>query len=209
MNIFTKDFSPQTEVLTEPFGIDNEIELCMEMHNSQWVKERMLGTFGGWPKAESFNKKVAHELATVGRAWLMKTTIDKNAVSYQYAFVLGDNCFWIATARIGGEKWERYSLGAINSLFFLRHCIEKGVKRIESGLGSFSYKTKLGGIEASTVILRYASMKFSGRVKYSLFRFISGFIDIFYNKIYYNRIQPRLPARLRRPNWMGWIRLRY
>jgi hypothetical protein len=209
MNIFTKEFNPHIEVLTDPEDIDSEIISFMTMHNNQWVQERMLGYFGGWPKATDFNRKVACELASLGRTWLMKISVDNRPVLYQYAFALGKNCNWVSSARVGGKEWERYSLGATNALCFLRHCVESGLKRVESGLGSFEYKTKLGGIEAPTLILRYSSRTFTGRMRYGLYRTLSGLVDLIYHKLYYNRIQSHLPMKLRRPNWMGWIRLRY
>lgn len=209
MNIFNKDFKPQVEVLTEPSDIEAEILPFMELHNVLWKKEGMSGYFGAWPKATAFNKKLAQELAAVGRTWLMKVVVDNKPVLYQYAFVIGDKCHWISSAREFGETWERYSLGVTSALFFLRHCIEKGVKWIESGLGSFEYKTKLGGVEAPTIKLRFTSKRLSSRIKYLVFRFISTCITILYHKIYYNRIQPRLPVNFRRPIWIGWLHLSY
>lgn len=209
MNIFNKDFKPQIEVLTEPSDIENELLPFMEMHTIQWNKVGMPGYFNAWPNATAFNRKIAHEMGTVGKTWLMRVTVDGKPVLYQYAFVLGDRCYWQVSARIYGESWERYSLGATNTLIFLQHCIKMGVKKVESGLGSYTYKTKLGGVEVPTAKLRFISRRVSSRLKVSMFRIIVGFITISYHKIYYKRIQPRLPAKFRRPISMGWIRLGY
>lgn len=207
MNNFNKDFNPRIEVLMHPSDIDKEIGSFVEMHNFQWNQEGRPGYFGAWPNSTAFNKKLAHEFATMGKTWLVKVVVNEKPTLYQYAFIFGERCYWQLSARIWGESWERYSLGATNALFFLQHCIKMGVNWVESGLGSYEYKKKLGGIEELTLILRYNAKRLPSRLKYLLFRAISACIGIFYHKIYYKRIQPRLPVRLRRPIWTGWIRL--
>jgi hypothetical protein len=209
INLLNKEFNVAIDVLTAPSMIEKEFLSFVEMHTRQWQHEGRPGHFKAWPDATAFNLRLAKSLAERGMCRLIKISANGVPIIYQYAFVLGDCCYWQLPARTIGEEWNRYSLGATAMVLLIQRCIEEGLSRIEGGLGHFGYKLRLGAKASKTVILRFTSVRITSRTKALLGRALLWGMTVLYHKIWYRRVQPRLPARFRFPIWEKRIRLSF
>lgn len=201
-----KSFAIHTDVLTSWEEIREEFQKFVEMHTVQWRSEGKPGHFGAWPKSKDFNFALVKELSQQGRVRLIRIRADDEPISYEYSFAFGDCYFWLLPARKVGSNWEQYSLGSTSLVNMLRIAIEEGMKRIEAGLAHFDYKSRLGAKEYPATIIFFTAKGLGSRFRYFVFRSIFSVINILYFKIWYQRLQPRLPRRFQRGIWSLWIR---
>jgi hypothetical protein len=152
---------------------------------------------------------LAVELARAGRTRLIKITAGGKPILYEYSYILGDCCYWQISARAAGNEWDRFRLGATGAIAFIRSTIEDGIKRIEGGLSHYEYKTRLGAIESSASVLRLSARRPSSMSKYYICIALQKLYANFYYKLWYSRIQPKLPFPFRRPISMTYIRLTF
>jgi CelD/BcsL family acetyltransferase involved in cellulose biosynthesis len=127
----------------------------------------------------------------------------------QYAFAWADRWFWELPARAVGFEWQRFSLGPTLLMLLLRRAIDEGRIMVEGGLGHYEYKLRLGAEEH---VVRKAHLLAPGRtsaMKRLMARSVQAFLRMSYHKIWYRRVQPRLPRWLKRPQWSVWLAYDY
>jgi hypothetical protein len=206
LRLLAKEYDVRLEVMHKADEIEKEMAQFIALHTEHWQQQGKLGYFSAWPQANAFNHLLALELARLGRTRLIKVTAGEKPVLYQYSYVFGDCCFWQLPARSAGKEWDRFSLGATALVVLIRNTIEEGIKRIEGGLSHYDYKTRLGAIESSVSVLRLTARRPSSIAKYHLCMALYKIYSNFYYKLWYTRIQPKLPTVFRRPIWMSYIR---
>lgn len=204
-----KEYDVHLEVLHEPDEIESEIEQFIDLHAEQWRHQGRFGYFNAWPQSAAFNRRLAVELARVGRTRLIKITAGGKPILYEYSYVFGDCCYWQISARAAGKDWDRFRIGATGAIAFMRSTIEEGIKKVEGGLSHYEYKNRLGAIEASVSVLRFTARRPSSVLKYFICIALQKLYANFYYKLWYSRIQSRLPSCFRRPIWMTYIRLTF
>jgi CelD/BcsL family acetyltransferase involved in cellulose biosynthesis len=207
LNAMSKEYSVRLDVLQDPEKVSSEFPGFLRLHTDQWRNEGKPGHFGAWPGSASFHRRLAAELAKQGRTRLIKVTADDTPIIYQYAYCFGDRCYWLLPARIIGKQWDRFSLGQKATVALIRCLIEEKIKHIEAGVSHYDYKSRLGAIESKISTLRLTSRRLGSRMKSSLLEKCFYAVNIVYYKIWYCRIQPRLPSRFHFPVWKAWIDL--
>jgi len=193
-------------VMHEPDEIEAEMPQFIDLHTEQWGATGRPGWFGAWPQSDAFNRRLAVELARLGRTNLIKITVGEEPILYLYSYIFGNCCYAQLSARSVGEKWNRFSLGKTVLVVLIRSAIEIGIKRIEAGQSHYDYKTRLGGKESGISVLRLISRRPSSIAKYHLCAALYKLYYNFYYRFWYTRVQPKLPSFFRRPIWMAYIR---
>lgn len=204
-----KRFQIQVDILKSWEDLKEEFPRFVEMHTTQWRYEGKPGHFGAWPKSIDFHLALIRELSPKGRIRLMRIIADKEPIAYEYSYVFGESYFWLLPARKVGPQWEQFSLGSTSLVNMIKVAIEERIKRIEAGLAHYDYKVRLGAKEYQTFILNFIAKNIRSKIRCLIFRTIYFLINIFYFKIWYQRIQPRMPKRFRRGIWSLWIRLSF
>lgn len=205
--LLSREYDIRLLVICKPNEIEAELPQFLALHSEQWRRQGRPGYFNAWPQSEAFNRRLAVELARLGRTGLIKITAEEEPIIYEYRYIFGDSCYWQLSARAAGEEWDRFSLGATGVVFLIRSTIEVGIKRIEGGLSHYDYKIRLGGIESNVSILRLTARRPSSMSKYYICLGLHKLLLNFYYKLWYSRIQPKLPSVFRRPISMNYIRL--
>lgn len=207
LKLLAKDYNVRLLVMHEPDEIEAEMPKFIALHTEQWRQQGRPGWFGAWPQSEAFNRRLAVEMARLGRTRLIKITAGEKPIIYQYSYVLGDCCYWQLPARAAGAEWNRFSLGATALAVLIRSAIEEGIKKVEGGQSHYDYKNRLGAKKSGISVLHLTTRRPSSIAKYHLCRAFHTLYLNFYYKLWYSRIQPRLPSVFRRPIWMTYIRL--
>jgi CelD/BcsL family acetyltransferase involved in cellulose biosynthesis len=193
--------------IREAAEIDTEMPKFMSLHKINWQRQGKLGYFSAWPKSDVFNHRLAVRLAGLGRTLLIRVSAGEIPIIYQYGYVFGDGFYWELPARASGDEWDRFSLGATAIMILIRRSIESGIRRIEAGLSHYEYKTRLGARDLGVYVLRFVGRAPGSQAKYFLCRMLHRFLQMVYYRLWYTRIQPRLPQAFCRPIWMIYIRM--
>jgi len=207
LNLLAKEYDVRLAVMRNPEEIEAEMPQFMALHAEQWRRQGRLGYFGAWPQSDAFNSRLAVELARMGRSHLIKVTAGEKPILYMYSYVFGDCCYWQLPARQAAEEWDRFSLGATALVVLIRSAIEDGMKRIEAGVSHYDYKTRLGAIESGISVLRLTSRRPNSIAKYHICKALHEIYINFYYKLWYSRIQPKLPSLFHRPIWVTYTRM--
>ena len=195
--------------MQEPDEIEAEMPQFIALHTEYWRQQGKPGWFGAWPQSAAFHRHLAVELARLGRTRLIKITADEKPIIYQYSYVFGHCCYWQLPARAVGAEWNRFSLGATALAVLIRSTIEGAIKQIEGGQSHYDYKTRLGAKESGISVLRIAACRPSSIAKYHLCIAFHKLCLNFYYKLWYLRIQPKLPSLFRRPIWITFIKMTF
>jgi len=209
LKLLAKEYNVRLVVLHEPDEIEGEMQRFIDLHTEQWRQQGRPGYFDAWPLAGAFNRRLAVELAHLGRTRLIKITAGEKPVIYQYSYVFGNCCYWQLPARAAGAGWDRFSFGATALVVLIRSMIEEGIKRIEGGQSHYEYKTRLGAKESGISVLRLTARRQSSIGKYYLWIALRGLYHNSYYRLWYSRIQPKLPSVFRRPIWKIYIRMTF
>ena len=178
-----------------------------DLHRRQWENEGKLGHFGDWPRSEEFNRDLARSHGSLGRFRMYRLLADGEPVSLQYCFVFGGTNYWRLPARIVSDDLDRLSLGQLGLMQMIESCIQEGVTRMEAGQGHYAYKLHLGGREYQLHSLVAVAPRLGVRIRSGLFFALSYTLNLFYYRIWFIRVAPRVKW-LRRPLWRVWIRSR-
>ena len=207
--LLAKEHDVRLAVMHEPDEIEAEMPQFTSLHAAQWRQQGKPGYFSAWPQSDAFNHRLAVELARLGRTRLIKITAGEKPVIYEYIYIWGGCGYWQLSARAAGGVWDRFSLGATGAVVMIRSTIEEGINRIEGGVSHYDYKTRLGAIESNVSVLRLTSRRPSSIMKYHLCMALYKLYLNFYYKLWYSRIQPKLPSAFRRPIWITYTRLTF
>jgi CelD/BcsL family acetyltransferase involved in cellulose biosynthesis len=200
-------YNVKVEVIRKASELNTEFRTFVEMHTAQWNGQGRPGHFMAWPRAMEFNEALVRAYGEQGNLRLVRITANGITVSYQYAFFIGNSCYWQLTARAIGKEWDQLSLGNTGLGSLIELAVEEGIKRIEGGLGHYEYKQRLGAKEYEARIERVIGARNSNRLKANTLIILFSIIDMIYHKVWYRRVQPRLGKFFRRPMWRFWVRL--
>lgn len=205
LRLLQKTFEYKMDVLKGGDEIKNEFPIFRKLHDKQWQSQGFLGHFLAWPKSEEFNTSVCIAQGRLNRSRLFRITANGEPISYQYSFKFGDRYYWRLPAREVGSEWTRFSLGRVGFLTMVTYAMEEGVRKIEAGLGSYTYKQQLGARElmANNIIL--LAKRKDSILRFNIFLLYSKIFDVMYQKIWIRRVAPRLRLK-RRPLSIKWIR---
>jgi CelD/BcsL family acetyltransferase involved in cellulose biosynthesis len=118
-------------------------------------------------------------------------------VASQYNFAFGRNLYAELPSRAFGGEWDRLSLGCSSQVKLLEAAIAEGFDTMESGLGHYDYKVLLGGREHNAVVLRLRAARASSRLRGRANAASRDLLLLFWHKLWYRRILPRLPKAFR------------
>lgn len=200
-------YNVKTVIIKEAMELKTEFHKFVEMHTAQWNGEGRPGHFMAWPRAMEFNEALVRAFGERGNLRLVRITANGITVSYQYAFFLGNSCYWQLTARAMGKEWDQLSLGNTGLVSLVELAVKEGIKRIEGGLGHYEYKQRLGAEEYEAKVERVIGVRNSSRLKASALVIVFFIIDLIYHKVWYRRVQPSLGKWFRWPMWSLWVRL--
>lgn len=204
-----KRYSIQVDILKSWEDLKEEFLRFVEMHTAQWRHEGKPGHFGAWPKSIDFHLALIKELSQKGRVRLIRIIADKEPITYEYSYAFGECYYWLLPARKVDPQWEQFSLGSTSLVNMIKVAIEERIKKIEAGLAHYDYKVRLGAKEYQTFILNFVAKNIRSKIRYLIYRSIYFLINILYFKIWYQRLQPRMPKRFQRGIWSLWIRLSF
>ncbi len=203
-----KDHPLRIEMIREPLAaVQAAFERFVEQHTRQWQAEGQPGHFGAWPRALEYHRALLPAMVAEGRARLMEIWAGDELVAGQYAFAHGDRWFWELPSRAIGEQWNRYSLGPTALVVMFGEAIAEGVRRVEGGLGHYDYKLRLGAREYPVYNLWFRRPGGAGlRVRLGCLLGLQEALRLVLHKVWYRRVQPRLPPRWRRSQSRLWLR---
>jgi CelD/BcsL family acetyltransferase involved in cellulose biosynthesis len=187
---------------------DNFVEFFEEfvhMHQSRWQKLGQLGHFEDWPAAKQFHREMANSQLKYGRLRLLRTSSGNHCLAYQYAYRFGDKFTQFLDARSELKLFRRVSLGRIGFCELAKKAVQENIKWIDSLRGKYEHKLHLGGELLSIRSLYVIPEKFPTTIRVFIFRAFARFLNLFYYKIWYCRIAPKLSFK-RRGLWKVWIR---
>ena len=205
--LLAKEHDIKMLVIRDPDQLAEEIPQLSALHATQWRPQGRLGYLGAWPAAEAFNYRLAVELSRLGRTRLIKIMDGQTPIVYEYYYIFGDCGYWQLSARAEGKEWDRFSLGATGAIVMIRSTMEEGIKRIEGGVSHYDYKTRLGAKDSSISVLRIVARRPGSKLKYHLFNAFHNLYENLYFKLWYRRIQHRLPSFFHRPIWVTYTRM--
>jgi CelD/BcsL family acetyltransferase involved in cellulose biosynthesis len=145
--------------------------------------------------------------ASRGRVRFIRIVAGEAVVAEEYAYVIGDRYYAELTARASESQWDRFSLGPTSTVRMLAHGIAERMTRVESGLGHYDYKVRLGAQEHAAVTFRLVSSRLGSRIRVAFFSVVRDGLRFGYLKVWYRRIVPRLPQWFWRPQHPFWLRL--
>jgi CelD/BcsL family acetyltransferase involved in cellulose biosynthesis len=210
LRFLSREHPVRVEVLSEP---DSQLKAAFEefavLHTRQWQEEGMPGHFAAWPDGLEYNRSLVHALAPLRRVRLLRIWAGDQVVAGQYVFAWGKRWFWELPARAIGPPWDRFSLGPTGVVVMIGEAVKQGMKRIEGGLGHYDYKVRLKAIEHPVWVYRFRAPGLGSMLKRASAAVLQTALRLGYHKLWYRRIQPRLPGAFRRPQWRLWVRHDY
>ena len=210
LRLLAKEHSVRVEVLSGPVPqLETAFEEFAAMHTRQWQAEGMPGHFAAWPDGLDYNRSLVTTLAPLGRVRLLRIWTDDQVVVGQYAFVWGKRWFWELPARAIGPSWDRFSLGPTGVVVMIGEAIKEGIERIEGGSGHYDYKVRLKAVEHPVWVYQFTAPGLVSLIRRKSALVLQAVLRLGYHKLWYRRIQPRLPATFRRPQWRLWLRNDY
>jgi len=148
-------------------------------------------------------------MCPLGRVRLLRIWAGDQVVAGMYLFAWGKRWFAELPARAIGPSWDRLSLGPTGIVVMIGEGVKEGVERVEGGLGHYDYKVRLKAVEHPVWVYRFAAPGLMSMLKRASAAVLQAALRIGYHKLWYRRIQPRLPAAFRRPQWRLWLRHDY
>jgi CelD/BcsL family acetyltransferase involved in cellulose biosynthesis len=210
LRLLVREHSVRVEILSGPASqLMTAFEEFVVLHTRQWEAEGMPGHFAAWPDGLEYNRSLMRVLAPLGRVRLLRIWAGDEIVASQYAFAWGERWFWELPARAIGPSWDRFSLGPTGIVVMISEAIKEGVKGIEGGLGHYDYKLRLKAVEYPVWVYRFTAPGLDSMLRRASAAVLQAALRLGYHKLWYRRIQPRLPAAFRRPQWRLWLRHDY
>jgi CelD/BcsL family acetyltransferase involved in cellulose biosynthesis len=207
LRLLEKEYVTRVEVVADPMRAAAAFEEFAEQHAEVWRREGRGGHFGAWPRAMDFHRALVAAQAQRGRVRFIRILANDEVIASEYAFAIGDRYFAELTSRAADPKWERFSLGPASTVTMLAQGIKEGIQRVDSGLGHYDYKVRLGATEHAAVAFRIVASSWWSRARFTFFSFVRRLVNVCYHKIWYRRVVPRLPSFVYRSQWNFWLRL--
>lgn len=202
-NRLCKNYDIAEDVISSPFSDEGGFMDFIEMHTAQWKQDGKLGHFGDWPFAEKFHVDLVNKQANRGRFFLFRILSSNKVISYQYMYICGKTLHWMLPARVFDSELERLSLGRLSLVRMLNWAISEGITHVDAGAGHYPYKLQLGAKEFERQSLLIVRNRVGALWRCWIFRFQGTLLNIFYYKIWYLRVAPKL--HIQQPLWKSWI----
>jgi hypothetical protein len=174
------------------------------MHQSYWERLGNLGHFGDWPESHEFHCEMANNQLRYDRLRLFEIKCGAQSLGYEYNYKFGKRYFEFLNARTDMQQLAKISVGKVVFCEEVKKALEEGVKCIDSMRGKYEHKLRLGGKLFPIRNIYIIPRKLPTMIRVFIFRIFALFLDLFYYKIWYCRLAPKLPFR-RRPLWKVWI----
>ena len=184
-----------------------EFERFLAQHTTQWRREGMGGHFEAWPRAQDFHRALVRTFAAQDRVRFVRLVADGQVVASRYIYVLGQRLFAELPSREVGADWDRLGLGTSSYYLFLAAAIGEGHREINSGLGHYDYKVRLGGQERAVGLWRIVRPARLSAWRVGVFRLCSRIAIGVLVKIWQRRLLPHLPCFFPRRRPLLSIRL--
>jgi CelD/BcsL family acetyltransferase involved in cellulose biosynthesis len=197
------------EALVGGAGTDIELEFhaFARMHTTDWNVLGRPGHFYAWPRAYEFHLALTKCFFRLDRLRLHKIRVGQDVISYDYAYAFGPAFFWELRARSLDKRWAKISLGSCALIFLLRHAVRERAACLYAGIGSQEYKTRLGAKERPVVTIDISPDDRLTGAFVGGYRLAYRVLETLYFKLWYMRIQPRLPKYFHRPIWKFWSKI--
>jgi CelD/BcsL family acetyltransferase involved in cellulose biosynthesis len=202
-----KDYQVREDCIADGPELAAEFDAFAAQHARQWAEQGKPGHFGSWPRALDYNRALVQAQARQGRVRILRILANDQVVSRQYAFAWGQSLDWELPSREVDGPWERFSLGPSGIVRMIAYAIQNGFTRIEGGLSHYDYKIRLGASEHPVHTTRIFVDNPQTRAKVAAWSKRRQLVRLLYHKIWYRRIQPRLPAAFRKPQPLFWLHL--
>jgi CelD/BcsL family acetyltransferase involved in cellulose biosynthesis len=179
----------------------------VDLHAAQWNDAGKLGHFGDWPDSVEFNRDLITRMADSGRARFYEISGRGRVLAIEFAYVLGDRCFWRLPARDPDPELAKLRLGRLSLAEMFHAVIDDGRRMVEGGPGHYDYKIRLGAEEHALrrVVVSRDSVTARWRTAW-LLRW-ADLLHLLYYRIWFLKLAPAL-GRSGRPLWRPWIRTR-
>lgn len=208
LRMIEEDFGPVNVVnLTTEEEILREFPRFRMMHDRYWLSQGQGGHFVDLVRGEEFNLDLIRACAPLGRVTLQRLEAGETILGYQYLFEAERRIHCRLTAREVGEEWSRLGVGVIGLQFLLEDSIRRGFRTIEAGPGLYDYKESMGGTYRVRRSLLAGRNTGGGRLKLHAVRGLHRFLDVFYYKIWYQRLVKVLGMN-RGSIWQSYLRSR-
>lgn len=201
-----RNYRVERDIVADPDRVEAEFEAFATLHANQWRKVGKGGHFEAWPGALNYNRDLVRRQARHGRVQFFRMLLDGRTVASRYTFRLGDTLYSELPARLVGDPWDGLGIGAISLIRFTEQAIEAGIREIDSGLGSYSHKTQLGGDQLPVGVWRVVGRRPASRLKVQAFNAIAATTRLVLHKVWYRRLLPRLPAWAGRSQALSCLR---
>lgn len=195
------------DTVTAPSAVRSAFEHFQDLHTRYWRAQRRLGHFDDWPGSRAFTRDLLERLCLRGDVEIDRLISRDRLLASELVFRFGSTRHWRLPAREPDPDLERLGLGRVMLVRLIRRAIESGAARIEAGPGHYEYKLRLGGTQYPLTSLLIARNTPLSRSRSALLRSAADLLHLFYYRIWFSRLAPRLPFR-RRPLWKSWIRTR-
>jgi CelD/BcsL family acetyltransferase involved in cellulose biosynthesis len=203
-----KALCPDATLLFVNVASKNSFEYIFQsfvnMHQSYWERLGNLGHFGDWPESHEFHCEMANNQLRYDRLRLFEIKCGAQSLGYEYNYKFGKRYFEFLNARTDMQQLAKISVGKVVFCEEVKKALEEGVKCIDSMRGKYEHKLRLGGKLFPIRNIYIIPRKLPTMIRVFIFRIFALFLDLFYYKIWYCRLAPKLPFR-RRPLWKVWI----
>ncbi|MDB6169029.1 MAG: hypothetical protein JWM88_1893 [Verrucomicrobia bacterium] len=183
-----------------------EFETFLLQHAEQWNATGQRGHFADWPRAIAYHRDLVRLKNPRRELCFFRLLLDDRLMANRYCYRAGNTIHALLPSRLVGQQWDRLGLGTTAYLKFIESGISIGISKVNSGLGRYEYKTRLGGKQIEVGTWQITSVdgirNFRTRIFLLLFKLALKIV----RGIWYRRLQPRLPK------WLGvsqsefWLR---
>ncbi|MHC4749396.1 MAG: GNAT family N-acetyltransferase [Planctomycetota bacterium] len=177
----------------------------VQIHQSHWQRLGKLGHFGDWPDALKFHREQAEAQLRLGRLRLLKVSLGKKCLGYQYHYKFGDKYVHFLDACSEDDSLRRLSPGRITFCEQIKKALQEKIRWIDSMRGKYEHKLRLGGKLFPVRNLYIIPKKSTTLVRVRLYWFFAWLLNLCYYRIWFKKIASKLPYK-RRALWKIWIR---
>jgi CelD/BcsL family acetyltransferase involved in cellulose biosynthesis len=207
---FLRQLNEKAEISYRTVSGDEAIsyfDRFLKLHAAHWETQGKLGHFGDWPASEDFNRDLITRMAATERVRFYEIAGDGQALAIEYAFVLGDRCYWRLPARDPDPELQRLRLGRLSLAEMFRVTIDEGQRMVEGGPGHYEYKVRLGAEEHPLRRVVISGPSASSRWRTALLLRWADLLHLAYYRGWFIKLAPRL-GRPARPLWGPWVQTR-
>jgi hypothetical protein len=174
-------------------------------HNLYWEQSNQSGHFNDWPKSAEFHREAAEAQLKRGRLRMFELYAGNSFMEYEYAYKFSDTYFHFLNARTMATEFSNVNVGVAGLSEVAKKAICEGVSIVNSMRGKYDYKLRMGGelVPIHTILIFRKGIL--ARLRVRAFRCLARLIHIFYYRIWFCRVAPKLPWR-RRPLRNIWIK---